>query len=107
LTGGSGSDRFEYTAGDLTGVSTDIVTDFQAGAGGDVLDISELLVGYGGGSLANFVQVIDTGDGNTLLRVDIDGSGTTFGFQNVAVLTGVSGVTLTDMVTNGNIDATV
>jgi large repetitive protein len=107
LTGGSGSDRFEYVRGDLTGASTDSIGDFQAGAGGDVLDISELLVGYGGGSLVNLVQVIDTGDGNTLVRVDIDGSGSTFGFQNAAVLTGVSGITLTDMVTNGNIDATV
>jgi hypothetical protein len=68
-----------------------------------VLDIAELLVGYSGSGLQNFVQVIDTGDGNTLVRVDIDGSGTTYGFQNAVVLTGVSGVSLTDMVTNGNL----
>jgi len=107
LTGGSGSDRFEYVRGDLIGVGTDSVTDFLAGAGGDVLDIAELLVGYSGSGLQNFAQVIDTGDGNTLVRVDIDGAGTVFGFQNMTVLTGVSGVTLTDMVTNGNLDVTV
>jgi len=39
--------------------------------------------------------------------LDIDGAGAVFGFQNMAVLTGVSGVTLTDMVTNGNLDVTV
>jgi Ca2+-binding RTX toxin-like protein len=107
LTGGTGADRFEYVNGDLAGTPTDTISDFQAGAGGDVLDIAELLVGYSGSDLQNFVQVIDTGDGNTLVRVDIDGSATTYGFQNTVVLTGVSGLTLTDMVTNGNLDVTV
>ncbi len=107
LTGGTGADRFEYVNGDLAGSPTDTISDFQAGAGGDVLDIAELLVGYSGSDLQNFVQVNDTGDGNTLVRVDIDGSATTYGFQNAVVLTGVSGLTLTDMVTNGNLDVTV
>jgi VCBS repeat-containing protein len=107
LTGGAGADRFEYVNGDLAGSPTDTIGDFQAGAGGDVLDIAELLVGYSGSGLQNFVQVIDTGDGNTLVRVDIDGSGSTYGFQNAVVLTGVSGVSLADMVTNGNLDVTV
>ncbi|HVR67840.1 MAG TPA: tandem-95 repeat protein, partial [Verrucomicrobiae bacterium] len=107
LTGGAGVDRFEYVNGDLAGSPTDTVGDFQAGAGGDVLDIAELLVGYSGSGLQNFVQVIDTGDGNTLVRVDIDGSGSTYGFQNAVMLTGVSGVTLADMVSNGNLDVTV
>jgi len=107
LTGGAGVDRFEYVNGDLAGSPTDTISDFQAGAGGDVLDIAELLVGYSGSNLQNFVQVIDTGDGDTLVRVDIDGSGAVYGFQNAVVLTGVSGVTLTDMVTNGNLDVTV
>jgi VCBS repeat-containing protein len=107
LTGGAGVDRFEYVNGDLAGTPTDTISDFQTGAGGDVLDIAELLVGYSGSGLQNFVQVIDTGNGNTLVRFDIDGSGTTFGFQNAVVLTGVSGVTLADMVSNGNLDVTV
>jgi Ca2+-binding RTX toxin-like protein len=107
LTGGAGADRFEYVNGDLAGSPTDTIGDFQAGAGGDVLDIAELLVGYSGSDLQNFVQVIDTGDGNTLVRVDIDGSATTYGFQNAVVLTGVSGLTLTDMIANGNLDVTV
>jgi Ca2+-binding RTX toxin-like protein len=107
MSGGAGIDRFEYVNGDLAGSATDSISDFQAGVGGDVLDIAELLVGYTGTSLENFVQVIDTGNGNTLVRVDIDGSGSTFGFQNAAVLTGVSGVTLADMVSNGNLDVSV
>ncbi|MFM9841835.1 MAG: Ig-like domain-containing protein [Dongiaceae bacterium] len=107
LSGGMGADRFEYVNGDLAGSPTDTIGDFQVGAGGDVLDIAELLVGYSGSGLQNFVQVIDTGDGNTLVRVDIDGSGATYGFQNAVVLTGVSGLSLTDMVTNGNLDVTV
>jgi len=39
LTGGTGSDIFRLTAKLLTGTSTVTITDFQAGAGGDQLDM--------------------------------------------------------------------
>jgi len=42
LTGGAGSDTFGWRIGDTDG-GTDIVTDFTTGAGGDVLDFSDLL----------------------------------------------------------------
>jgi uncharacterized protein YegL len=47
MTGGAGSDTFKWLAGDADG-STDTITDFTLGApqsGGDVLDLSDLLVG--------------------------------------------------------------
>ena len=43
----------------------DTVTDFQTGAGGDALDIHQLLAGFGGGSNADdFVHLVESG-GNT------------------------------------------
>ncbi|MFB2849297.1 retention module-containing protein [Aeromonas veronii] len=47
MTGGAGSDTFKWLAGDADG-STDTITDFTLGeqlSGGDVLDLSDLLVG--------------------------------------------------------------
>ncbi|MBL0626377.1 VWA domain-containing protein [Aeromonas jandaei] len=47
MTGGVGSDTFKWLAGDADG-STDNITDFTLGnptSGGDVLDLSDLLVG--------------------------------------------------------------
>ncbi|UNB60689.1 DUF5801 repeats-in-toxin domain-containing protein [Aeromonas hydrophila] len=47
MTGGAGSDTFKWLAGDADG-STDKITDFTLGNptnGGDVLDLSDLLVG--------------------------------------------------------------
>ncbi|MBW3802422.1 retention module-containing protein [Aeromonas hydrophila] len=47
MTGGTGSDTFKWLAGDADG-STDKITDFTLGnptSGGDVLDLSDLLVG--------------------------------------------------------------
>ncbi|MGL5200415.1 MAG: type I secretion C-terminal target domain-containing protein, partial [Aeromonas veronii] len=47
LIGGLGSDTFKWQAGDADG-STDSITDFTLGrtaSGGDVLDLSDLLVG--------------------------------------------------------------
>jgi Ca2+-binding RTX toxin-like protein len=104
LTGGNGADRFEYVAGDLAGSATDSIADFQTGVGGDTLDIADILTGFGGTGLENFVQAVDNGL-DTTIRVDIDGTGTLFGFQNLAVLTGVTGSSLADLVGNGNLDA--
>jgi uncharacterized delta-60 repeat protein len=43
LTGGSGSDLFVFSQDICLGDSPDTVTDFEAGSGGDVLDLSALL----------------------------------------------------------------
>ncbi|WP_250895067.1 calcium-binding protein, partial [Aeromonas dhakensis] len=51
MTGGAGSDTFKWIAGDADG-STDTITDFTLGNpsnGGDVLDLSDLLVGVPSG----------------------------------------------------------
>lgn len=110
LTGGDGSDRFVYQSNfsDHPG-SVDTITDFNAaapGAGGDILDLSDLLIGYSAGTEITFMDLREVG-GNTILSVDRDGTGATYGFQDIAVLQGHAGLGLSTLVTQGNIDVTV
>ncbi|WP_240485633.1 retention module-containing protein [Aeromonas bestiarum] len=62
MTGGAGSDTFKWIAGNADG-STDNITDFTLGSpasGGDVLDLSDLLVGVpSGGSNEDLATVLD------------------------------------------------
>jgi trimeric autotransporter adhesin len=98
LTGGSGSDLFLRHA---TNEGRDIITDFQAGAGGDVIDISDLLIGFSSGNESQFVQCLQ-GGGNTTIRVDINGAAGGAAFSDVCVLSGQS-VTLSSLLADGNI----
>ncbi|WP_309266531.1 VWA domain-containing protein [Aeromonas salmonicida] len=63
MTGGAGSDTFKWLAGDADG-STDNITDFTLGnmaSGGDVLDLSDLLVGVPtGGSNDDLAAALDS-----------------------------------------------
>jgi Domain of unknown function (DUF5801)/RTX calcium-binding nonapeptide repeat (4 copies) len=91
LTGGLGADVFKWTLGDVGTVGTpaiDTVKDFQAGTGGDALDLRDLLDlngatagnGWSGDlvamatALKGFVQITDTG---TSLQLVIDTNGLT------------------------------
>jgi Ca2+-binding RTX toxin-like protein len=105
LTGGAASDRFVFRVGD--GIS-DVITDFNAStlaSGGDILDISDLLIGFTTSSAAQFIQLIESG-GNTTVSVDRDGAASGFAFQDVFVLQGVTGLNLNTLLTQGNIDPT-
>ncbi|MDH4166459.1 MAG: Ig-like domain-containing protein [Gammaproteobacteria bacterium] len=103
LTGGTGSDTFVYRSGDASAVDT--ITDFTAGAGGDVLDISDLLTGTFAGNESSYLSLRESG-GNTIVSIDRDGAGSSFGFQDFVVMQGVVGLNLGTLVTNGNIDGT-
>jgi Ca2+-binding RTX toxin-like protein len=105
--GGAGSDRFVLTAAGADQV--DGIIDFNGlqppASGGDVLDISDMLVGYDGSdSILDFVQLTES-DGNTLLNVDRDGTGGAHAMQTVAVLQGVAGLNLETLVSTGQLDA--
>jgi len=91
LTGGAGADTFV-----LDGASQDVVYDFTAGAGGDVLDLTGItLTNYGGGNVFNtgHARLVQTGP-NLLLQVDADGTGGG-AFQTALVLAGVQAGNLT------------
>jgi len=95
--GGAGADTFVLHAG---GVTT--VLDFTAGAGGDALDIRDLLVGFNASSsvLSNFVHLAEAG-GSTTVQVNADGIGSDF--VPIATLQGVTGLLLNDLVANHNV----
>ncbi|MGU5763986.1 beta strand repeat-containing protein, partial [Aeromonas allosaccharophila] len=74
LTGGSGKDTFKWGASDAGGV--DVIKDFTTGAGGDVLDLSELLTGEQpiAGSLDAYLNFSSDGAGKSTLTIDLDGT---------------------------------
>jgi len=102
LTGGSGSDTFLRHA--LSGEGRDTIKDFQKGAGGDKLDIHEVLSGFinGTSNPNDFVHLTQSGS-NTTVQVDANGAAGGHSFTNVAVLTGVTGATVDNLVHDGNL----
>jgi Ca2+-binding RTX toxin-like protein len=100
LTGASGADTFRFMAADSASVDT--ITDFNAGAGGDVLNISDLITGTFAGNESSYLSLRESG-GNTIVSVDRDGAGSAFGFEDFVVLQSVTGLNLDTLVTNGNI----
>ncbi len=117
ITGEAGSDRFVFNVQDLG--STDRIRDFTATGGeADIVDVSDLLIGYGNvnsasnaGLFINLTAVSETIGGSTvnstLLSVDRDGAGSAYGFQEVVVLQGVSGFSLSSLLDSGRIDAII
>ncbi|MDI3325437.1 retention module-containing protein [Pontibacterium granulatum] len=79
LIGGLGSDTFVWTLNDggaAGAPANDVIADFDASlpaSGGDVLDISTLLVGEDGGDLTHFLHFELNGEGDTELHISTDG----------------------------------
>jgi len=88
MTGGSGTDTF-FLASD----SIDTITDFVAGFGGEILDVSGLLNNQV--SMANGnVRFVQSG-ADTLFQFDADGSaGNADSFHTIAILKGVTGTNI-------------
>ena len=111
LTGGDDSDIFVFHSEEL-GTGVDTITDFQVAApaaGGDVLDISDLLAGAGitsaqfAGNEANYLVV--TSGANTTIAFDANGGDHADAVQ-IATLQNVN-TTLGTLIGNGQIDHTV
>jgi Ca2+-binding RTX toxin-like protein len=96
LSGGSGADRFVFDGADQ---GLDTITDFGTG---DVLVFTDL-AGFTAGHEAEYVSLIDDGSKTTVL-VDVDGAANGSVFDPVAVLNGVTGTSLTDLVNARQID---
>lgn len=85
VTLGSGHDRvvIDMALPVTTVTNTLDLTDFQAGAGGDVIDLSPLLARLSGVTsstdlfAAGYLHLVDTGSG-TLLQIDVNGGGDSF-----------------------------
>ncbi len=90
MWGEAGADTFAYLAADLDG-SVDIIHDFSL-AENDVIDISDVLVGYNAvtDAISDFVQITDDGT-HSYLSVDTDGGADNF--VQIAVLNNATGLT--------------
>jgi Ca2+-binding RTX toxin-like protein len=97
LSGGAGADRFVF---DALGDGVDVVTDFGTG---DVLAIGNLLSGFVAGQEADFVRLVANGSDSTL-EVDADGAANGSLYVPVVVLNGVTGTTLADLMSGGQLD---
>lgn len=96
LVGGAGSDYFQFrtTSADT---STDTLTDFQAGLGGDWLSIPTWLFSnyqkYANPFSSGHARLTQSG-ANTLVEIDVDGVSGPAGFETIAILTHVSASSL-------------
>jgi Ca2+-binding RTX toxin-like protein len=91
LTGGAGLDRFIF---DIAGLGAiDKITDFST-AQGDVLNIHDILVGYNpvSSAITDFLQITNSG-ANSIVKADRDGTGTTYGWAQIATLSNIIGLT--------------
>ncbi|MGF1476571.1 MAG: calcium-binding protein [Geminicoccaceae bacterium] len=92
FVGNGGADRYVYEGGDAVGV--DLIVDFEVGT--DTIQLDDLLSGFSAESeLSDFAQLVDDGT-DTTLQVDTDGGADNF--QDLAVLAGVTGAALEDVV---------
>lgn len=103
LTGGNGTDQFVFEAASAFS-NVDTISDFST-AQSDAINISDVISLYDplNDAITDWVETTTSGS-NTILKVDQDGTGTTYGWTQIATLTGVTG--LTDeaaLVTNGNL----
>ncbi|QQG36425.1 MAG: cadherin domain-containing protein [Micavibrio aeruginosavorus] len=102
LLGGSNADTFRFTATD----AVDQIVDYTT-AQSDVLDIANILTGFTAGvsDIDDFVQ-FQTVDGDTVMRVDADGTANGANFVQVATLLGTTGLTVQTLYDSSLIDAT-
>lgn len=103
IYGGAGSDTFVYLSTDVDGF--DQIWDFENGAGGDAVDISDLLSGYDADTddINDFVRSYLHGDG-TVIQVDTDGTAGGDSFSSVVWLrtAGFTG-NVESMIADGNL----
>ncbi|WP_277977771.1 Ig-like domain-containing protein [Pantoea endophytica] len=95
ITSGAGADTLVYhllASADATGGNGhDTWTDFNV-AQGDKVDVSNLLIGWNDSTsnINDFVKVDHTSDGNTVLSIDRDGTGTGYSTTQLITLEGVN-----------------
>jgi Ca2+-binding RTX toxin-like protein len=106
LSGGNQSDIFKFLVSDGGGVDT--VIGLSTTGNLDVLDVSDLLIGYSSPNASQFLRLQQSSDGSgTTLQVDRDGGGLLYSFEDVVFLQGQVGLTLSTLLGNGVIDPTV
>ncbi|MGE4327451.1 MAG: calcium-binding protein, partial [Pseudodonghicola sp.] len=103
LSGGLGADTFVFFAEDV-GTGSDTLWDFSL-AEGDKIDLRDVLdAGYDPitDALADFVQFTNSGS-NSIMSVDMDGTGTTYGWTQIATVYNHTNLDPDAMVTAGQL----
>ncbi len=102
LTGGTGTDIFLFHSATAFH-NIDVVTDFTT-AQTDKINIADLLTGFHSGTdnIADFVSFVTSGS-NTLLKVDMDGTGGTYSMTQIATLNGITGLSAATLLANGEL----
>lgn len=92
LTGGADADIFVFESASAFS-NIDVVKDFST-AQNDKIDLRDVLSAYDPLTelLTDFVEITTSG-ANSVLKVDRDGTGTTYGFTQIATLEAVTGLT--------------
>ena len=94
LYGGTGADAFIFKAITAMSGSPATIEDFNQGEG-DKIDLSNLLSGVYDpitDAITDFVQITTSG-ANSIVSVDLDGTGTGHTFTQVVTIIGVTGLT--------------
>lgn len=103
LYGGLGADTFVFEAGSAFS-NVDVIKDFSTSQG-DKIDIKDLLIGYDPltSSITDFLQITTSGS-NSIVKVDRDGTGTSYSLSQISTIEGVTGLTDEQaLLTNGNL----
>lgn len=106
LYGGTGSDTFLFLAAHALSAIVKI-EDFTSGSGNDKIDLKDVISSYDPATMAitDWVQITTSGS-DSIVKVDIDGTGSAHTWQQIATIVGVTG--LTDeaaLVASGNLIA--
>jgi Ca2+-binding RTX toxin-like protein len=100
LSGGSGADTFMFKA--LTALAAPVTIADFATLQGDKIDITDVLTGHYDpltNAIADFVSLTASGS-NTLLKIDLDGTGTTYTPTTIATISGVTGLDVATLITD-------
>ena len=100
LYGGSGADTFMFKA--LTALTAPVTIADFATLQGDKIDITDVLAGHYDpltNAIADFVTLTPSGS-NTLLKIDLDGTGTTYSPTTIATISGVTGLDVATLITD-------
>ena len=103
LVGGVGADTFVFEE-DSAFNDIDVIRDFST-SNGDKIDIHDLLSEYDPltEALTDFIQITTSGS-NSVVKVDLDGMGTTYTLAQIALIEGITGLTdEQSLVTSGNL----
>jgi len=102
LFGGAGADTFTFEAATAySGI--DLIKDFSTGDKLDLMDVLDGIYDPMSDDLLDFVQISES-SGDTLVSIDRDGTGSTYGWTQIAALQDVTGLGDADaMVTAGQL----